>query len=330
MRALLLILAFSSLSCIEDHLAVDITTEVHKDGSCHRLVVYSLERFDTEKPAEKLPIPENDDPLKKLHRFPHGPAWTLRRDLLDLSEVVTVEGDLESPSAIGSDYFRARKPKALPARNHVDFAMEPLEGGETYEYRETFQDPASPLAAARQLARALYKRDEAFARQFLSQVEGPHLGDVKRVYRETFALPILRATTALLARGAYGLREKKDLDAIFERSHFEPDLAAALLALVPNGADLDRVSKAVDTTLESLMPSLEAEMNAAGLPMDAILTDVPGTSSKIHFTAHLVMPVPITRANTCINGDTASWEFEGEDLYGRGFEMWARALTPPQ
>lgn len=37
------------------------------------------------------------------------------------------------------------------------------------------------------------------------------------------------------------------------------------------------------------------------------------------------MPAPIVRANTCATGDTATWEFEGEDLYGRGFEMWAKA-----
>jgi hypothetical protein len=325
LRTLLIILAFTSLSCIEDHLAVDITTEVHRDGTCHRLVAYSLERFDTAKPTERLAIDPNDDPLTKLHRFPRGPAWTQRRDLLDLREVVTLEADLESPNSIGSDYFRVRKPKFPPARNQVDFAMDSLEGGDLYEFRETFRDPASPLRAARQLAKALERRDDAFAREFLSRIQGPRFGDVKRAYRDTFSLPILHATTALLARAAYGLRERRDLEAIFLRSRYEPDLSAALLALIPGGSNPEPVAKAVDSSLEALTPSIESEMSAAGLPMDAIFPETQETS-YIHFTARLVMPVPITRANTCFNGDTASWEFEGDDLYERGFDMWARAV----
>jgi hypothetical protein len=40
------------------------------------------------------------------------------------------------------------------------------------------------------------------------------------------------------------------------------------------------------------------------------------------------MPAPIVRANACINGDTVVWEFDEYDLYGRGFEMQARAVVP--
>ena len=39
------------------------------------------------------------------------------------------------------------------------------------------------------------------------------------------------------------------------------------------------------------------------------------------------MPLPILRANTCFSGDTAVWEFEEEDLFGRGFEMKALAAS---
>ena len=46
---------------------------------------------------------------------------------------------------------------------------------------------------------------------------------------------------------------------------------------------------------------------------------------KIHFKVTLLMPAAITRANACVQGDTAVWEFDQDDLYGRGFEMWARA-----
>lgn len=46
---------------------------------------------------------------------------------------------------------------------------------------------------------------------------------------------------------------------------------------------------------------------------------------KVRFRATLVLPVPIVRANTCFQGDIATWEFTQEDLYGRGFEMWVKA-----
>ena len=39
------------------------------------------------------------------------------------------------------------------------------------------------------------------------------------------------------------------------------------------------------------------------------------------------MPAPILRANTCVTGDSAEWEFEEGDLFGRGFEMKALAAS---
>jgi hypothetical protein len=328
MRAFLLLLALPALGCIEDRLAVEVTTEIHTDGTCHRRIVYHLERTDTARPSERIPIAARDNPLIKLHRFPLSAPWTLSRDTVDLAEIVTVEGELGSPNAIGSDYFRIRHPKARPARNQVSFAMESADGETIYEYSETFVDPASPMAAARQLARVLLKRDDAFAREFLARMEAFHLrrGDVKRVYRESFALPLLRSTSALSARRAYGVHERRELSSLFSEDHFEPALSAGLAALLP-GADSGQVASAVDASLEALMPSLETEMSAAGLPMDALFPTFQEARAPIHFTVHLVMPAPITRANTCVNGDTASWEFDGDDLYGRGFEMWAKAAA---
>jgi hypothetical protein len=40
------------------------------------------------------------------------------------------------------------------------------------------------------------------------------------------------------------------------------------------------------------------------------------------------MPYPIHRANTCAVGDTAVWEFEGLELFGRGLEMKALVSAP--
>jgi hypothetical protein len=51
----------------------------------------------------------------------------------------------------------------------------------------------------------------------------------------------------------------------------------------------------------------------------------PDPQRSVHFRATLLMPVPILRANACVTGDTAVWEFDEEDLFGRGFEMKAFA-----
>ena len=63
--------------------------------------------------------------------------------------------------------------------------------------------------------------------------------------------------------------------------------------------------------------------------MDVIMPRMTGFEAcrelKLRFRATLVMPVPIVSANACMSGDTAVWEFDQDDLYGRGFEMWARA-----
>ena len=66
--------------------------------------------------------------------------------------------------------------------------------------------------------------------------------------------------------------------------------------------------------------------------------DIPGADdalvfgarrrARVHFKFTLVMPGPILRANTCFSGDTATWEFDDEDLYVHGFDIRARAAAP--
>jgi len=63
-------------------------------------------------------------------------------------------------------------------------------------------------------------------------------------------------------------------------------------------------------------------IEAAGLPLT-----LPDRGTSVRFRATLVMPVPILRANACATGDTVVWEFEEEDLFGRGFEMKALASS---
>ena len=95
----------------------------------------------------------------------------------------------------------------------------------------------------------------------------------------------------------------------------------ALAAQTPS-ADPEAVSTAVDATFEAFAQSLNRELTEAGLPFPSSLAD---PERHVHIRATLVMPAPVARANTCVTGDTATWEFDGEDLYGRGFEMWAKA-----
>ncbi len=75
--------------------------------------------------------------------------------------------------------------------------------------------------------------------------------------------------------------------------------------------------------MNRLGDSLLEQLEEAGLPLFA-----PDGASRVRFRATLVMPVPILRANTCVAGDTATWEFDEEDLFGRGFEMKALASAP--
>ncbi len=102
----------------------------------------------------------------------------------------------------------------------------------------------------------------------------------------------------------------------------EKDLAARLAQLAP-GADPEVLDRALDKSADHIGEGLQRELEQAGLP----LLSASDSQQPIHFRATLVMPAPIVRANTCAQGDTATWEFDADDLYGRGFEMWAVAAS---
>jgi hypothetical protein len=88
-------------------------------------------------------------------------------------------------------------------------------------------------------------------------------------------------------------------------------------------APIDDLDLAVDAAIEALGESLLERAEQAGLPL------LPGRRTfSISFRATLVLPWPIRRANTCATGDTAGWEFDEQDLYGRGFEMMALTSAP--
>jgi hypothetical protein len=311
-------------ACIESRLTVDIFTQINADGTCTRRVEYRLERVDTEKGDRRVEIRPEDDPLRKWHRFPSGDPWQVREETDTGLHVIVLEALLPSPGDANGDFFRARAPRAQPARNAVS-AFVDVEH-ETYEYQEVFRDPASPLAAARALSRAALKRDEAFADGFaeaLADAEAtalPRESDVRRAYKERLAEPFAREVALLAERPFYGPRERRDLDALFDRLDDKQEDLASRLAFLAPGTPPAEIEAAVEASFNRLGESLLAQLEEAGLPLIT-----PEGRARVHFRATLVMPAPILRANTCVAGDTATWEFDEEDLYGRGFEMKALA-----
>jgi hypothetical protein len=309
-------------ACIEDRLSVELFTQIHADGTCTRRVEYRLERVDTDKGETRVAIPPGEDILATLHRFPSGEAWHVRDESEAGLHLVVLEATLPSPNDVDGDYLRLRTRRAPPARNAVSSYVDPAR--EYYEYQEVLRDPASPIAGARLLSRILLKREEAFADGYAKALDDssatPREADLRRAFRESLAAPFAREVAALAERPLFGPREKRELDALLEGLEAKQDALAARVAALGAGAAPESVEQATDAALDRLAGSLGPEVEAAGLPLS-----FPDRGTKVRFRATLVMPAAILRANTCVAGDTAVWEFAEEDLFGRGFEMTAVA-----
>jgi hypothetical protein len=319
------LLALPLAGCIEDRLSVEIHTQVYPDGSCTRRIEYVLERVDTDRGNRRVEIPPEADPLRTMHRFPSGDAWRIDEETSEGLHRLTIEATLPSPNDFDGDFFRARSPRSPPARNFISAYTSPEHG--VFEYNEVFRDPASPLAGARALARQISRRDEDFARHFheaLGDDPGaPAPDDLRRSFRELFAEPFARDIASLTARPLYGPRERRALEEVLDGLELlQSELGVAVHALAP-GVPPDALDDAVESSLDALGEEVfeqsEAAIEALGLGRR------PG---QLHFRATLVMPFPIQRCNACAVGDTAVWEFEGAELYGRGFEMMAQSSAP--
>jgi hypothetical protein len=143
---------------------------------------------------------------------------------------------------------------------------------------------------------------------------------VRRAYRERLAEPFAREVALLAERPLYGPRERRDLDTLFDRiDEKQKDLGDRLAAISP-GTQPEEVAAAAEVSFNALGQGLLAQLEEAGLPLFT-----PEGQGRLRLRATLVMPVPILRANACVSGDTVVWEFEEEDLFGRGFEMKALA-----
>jgi hypothetical protein len=322
---LLLVLLLPLAGCIEDRLTVELHTQIFADGSCTRRVAYVLERVDTDRSERRVEIPPDEDPLRQRHRFPSGEAWRIEDETSPGVHRIVVEATLPSPNDFDGDFFRAHSPQSPPARNFISAYTSPVDG--VFDYNEVFRDPVSPLAGARTLARQLSRRDEDFARHLLDALGNapgsPRHADLRRAFRELLAEPFAQDVATLTTRPLYGPRERRALDEVIESLEVrQRDLDAAVQALAPT-LRVDELDQAVESSLdavgEEVLAQSEAALQALGLG---------GRTSRIHFRATLVMPFSVRRANACAAGDTVVWEFEGEELYGRGFEMRALASAP--
>ncbi len=321
-RSLAVLMLLALQGCIEDRLTVELFTQIHGDGTCTRRVEYRLERVDTDKGEARVAIPPAEDMLRTLHRFPSGEIWQMRDEAQTGLHVVTLEATLPSPNDADGDYFRARTRRAPPARNAVSAYIDPAH--EHYEFQEVFRDPASPIAGARLLSRLLLKHEEDFARGYAKALDDPPAtpreSDLRRAFREQLASPFAREVAALAERPLFGPREKRELDELLKGLEQKQAAIVARVSALTPGTAPEAIDEAADATLKGLAESLLPDVEAAGLPLD-----LPDRGTTVRFRATLVMPAPILRANTCATGDTAVWEFEEEDLFGRGFEMTAVA-----
>jgi hypothetical protein len=322
-----LTLLLPTLGCIEDRLSVDITTYVHADGSCTRRIEYRLVRVDTNKNDARQPIDASQDVLRLFHRFPSGDRWNLNDDASSDLHVVTAEASLPSLDELDWDFWRQRSPRLPPARNHVSFAISDDEA-RSYDYRETFVDPASPLSLARHLAELLLRRQDDFVGELSRRLgpRSPRASELKRAYRERLALPFQKRVAGLFDAPSFGPRERKRLEQALEQlDRLKADLTEDIVAASPIAAP-DELRAALEPAFDAIGEAIERDLEAAGL------SGLPFESERgdsLRFRATLVMPAPILRANTCVQGNTATWEFDQSDLYGRGFEMWVRAGALP-
>jgi hypothetical protein len=321
--AFLCALALPLAGCIETRLTVELFTQIHPDGSCTRRLSYRAERVDSERSDARVAIPSDADPLRQF-RIPKGEPWHVQEEEQTGLHVITVEALLPAPAAFEGDFSRARSQRAQPARNAVSAFADPEHG--VYEYQEVLSDPASPLAGARLLSRLVLKADDDFADRLLAALpdpqNAPRQSDLRRLFHDRFAEPFAREIAAVAGRPFYGPRERRALEAILTGlDDRQRDLGARILAQAPGASERD-VSDATNKALNGLGEALLAELETAGLPFLSL-----DGADTVRFHATLVMPVPIQRANTCVSGDSAEWEFEEGDLFGRGFEMRALAAS---
>jgi hypothetical protein len=201
--------------------------------------------------------------------------------------------------------------------------------GRTYEYLETFADPASPAASARRILELLPRHEEEFSQSLQRSLTrgAPRAADLRRLFRDGVIGPTRAAVLRVIDRPLFGPRERQELQGLIEKSS-TVELARSLGTIAPAAAESD-IDEALEKALGDLATNIANQLKREGLPIpDEARGDKDNDAiPRVHFRVTLVMPGPIRRANACVQGDTATWEFDRDDLYGRGVEMWAQAVV---
>jgi hypothetical protein len=324
LRLAVALLLLPLAGCIEDRMSVEIHTQLHLDGTCTRRIEYVLERVDPDRGGARVPFGE-DGGLRRMHRFPSGEEWRIDEETAEGYHRLVIEATLPSPNDFDGDFFRSRAPSTPPARNFISAYTDAEEG--VFEYSEVFRDPVSPLAGLRALARQAASRDGDFARLFAEAVDrssgAPSESELRQAFHAFFADPLVQDLSTLTSRPLYGPRERRAFEAIVDgMDGRQEDLSREVQRLFP-GLPPEDVGEAVGVALDTLGESVLNEAEESGVSLALFERESP-----IEFRATLVMPWPIRRCNACAMGDTAVWEFDEQDLYGRGFEMTALASAP--
>ena len=323
-RLLAFAVVLCGAACFQERLDVDITTRIHPDGSCERRIEYRLEHRN--KDAGRKPIDPAEDGLR-FQRFPKGEPWRVRDEAGRDLHVVVAEAILPSPNDVGSDYSRTLSPGVPAATNTISYGCEKRdEEGDVCEYAELFFDPGSPPAVVRGVVRWMLAHDDDFAKTLAHALgtAAPRSKVLKQAYRERFAQPLADSADRLSGRQFFGPRERAELETLMkELEERSEQLGVAVSELAP-AAGAERSQKAVKDSFDALFSRFDEEMPGASAIFAA-------DTRRVHFKFTLVMPGPILRANTCFSGDTATWEFDDQDLYVHGFDVRARAAasSPP-
>lgn len=329
-RLSLVAAALLCAACLKERLQVDVTTRIHPDGTCERRIEYRLAHSEADKGGARVPIPIDpaEDGLRRFHRFPTGEAWRVRDEVGPDLHFVVAEALLPSPNDVGSDYSRCVSPRVPPASNSISYGCEAGEGEDgACEYAELFFDPASPPAVIRGVTRFMLTHDDDLARRLARALgtAAPSAKALKRAYRERFAQPLADEAERLAGRMFFGPRERAELEALLKDGETRTEeLAVAVSELAPAAGE-EAARKAVKDSVDGLFERFTNETPGA----EDILDFGDTKKRSVHFKVTLVMPGPILRANTCFSGDTATWEFDDEDLFVHGFDIRARAAASP-
>ena len=295
--------------CIENRLTVDLFTQIHADGTCTRRVEYRLERVDTREGRRARRHPPEGRPAPGTASRPASPGRSARRRT---DRPARGRGRGAAPVA---GRVRGRLPPgahaARPARAQRRLGVRRPRARDVYEYQEVLPRPG---LAARRARASLAARAQAptttSPRRFAAALPARAPLRASRTCGGSSATASpspsrgrSRPSPSGPLRAARAAATSSDLRSASTRSRRTSPRASSRSRRAPR----PRRSRPPSRRLNALGEALLAELDEAGLPFLR-----RRARRRVRFRATLVMPAPILRANACVTGDTAVWEFEEE------------------